>query len=153
MNQVAMMGDTYSRITVDAMGDGVTATASMGHDGAVDRLWRQSGLASVNTFYSRVTERLGFTAVRHEGKVTGLAAYVEPPPALIRHMDGRVRFEAPGFSTVSATRVARPDDAFWGELDQYSREEVAAAAGEDAVKAVSDELRVLKDRFVFTRIS
>jgi len=115
-------------LTVDAMGDGVTATASMGHDGALDRLWRQSGLASVNTFYSRVTERLGFTAIRHEGKVTGLAAYVEPPPALVTHMARRVHFDAPGFSVVSARKMDRADDDFWGEFDKYSREEVAAAA-------------------------
>ena len=123
-------------LTVDAMGDGVTATASMGHDGALDRLWRQSGLASVNTFYSRVTERLGFTAIRHEGKVTGLAAYVEPPPALVEHMARRVHFDSPGFSSVSARKIDRIDDAFWSVLDGYSREEVAAAAQHVLERAV-----------------
>ena len=123
-------------LTVDGMGDGLTATASLGGDGQLDRLWRQSGLASVTTFYSRVTERLGFTALRHEGKVTGLAAYVVPPADLVDHMSRRVHFDAPGFSKVSARKLDRPDDAFWGELDKYSREEVAAAAQkvlEDAV--------------------
>jgi len=123
-------------LTVDAMGDGVTATASMGHDGALDRLWRQSGLASINTFYSRVTERLGFTAIRHEGKVTGLAAYVEPPQELVDHMAHRVHFRAPGFSSVSATKIDRPDDAFWIVLDNYSREEVASAAQQVLESAV-----------------
>ena len=123
-------------LTVDGMGDGLTATASLGGDGQLDRLWRQSGLASVTTFYSRVTERLGFTALRHEGKVTGLAAYVVPPKDLVNHMSRRVHFDSPGFSKVSVRRMDRPDDAFWGELDKYSREEVAAAAQkvlEDAV--------------------
>ena len=72
-------------LTVDAMGDGTTATVSVGKNGQLDRVWRQSGLASINTFYSRVTEKLGFTALRHEGKVTGLAAYVEPPPSPADH--------------------------------------------------------------------
>ena len=110
------------------MGDGLTATASLGRDGQLDRLWRQSGLASVTTFYSRVTERLGFTALRHEGKVTGLAAYVEPPEALVAHMSRRVHFDAPGFSTISSRKMDQTHDSFWGELDKYSREEVAAAA-------------------------
>ena len=123
-------------LTVDAMGDGTTATASMGTNGQLDRMWRQSGLAAINTFYSRVTERLGFTAIRHEGKVTGLAAYVEPPPALVEHMARQVRFEAPGFTTVSSQRAAKPKDAFWGELDRYSREEVAAAAQQVLENAV-----------------
>ncbi len=114
-------------LTVDAMGDGTTATASIGEDGQLSRLWRQSGLASINTFYSRITEKLGFTANRHEGKVTGLAAYVDPPPALVSHMARRVAFQAPGFSSVPKGRIDKADDAFWGELDRYSREEVASA--------------------------
>ncbi len=123
-------------LTLDAMGDGVTATASLGRDGQLDRLWRQSGLASVNTFYSRVTERLGFVANRHEGKVTGLAAYVDPPPALVTHMARKVHFVAPGFSSVSARKIESPSDAFWRELDNYSREEVAAAAQQVLEQAV-----------------
>jgi carbamoyltransferase len=115
-------------LTVDAMGDGTTTTASMGADGQLDRLWRQSGLASINTFYSRVTERLGFTALRHEGKVTGLAAYAEPPADLVAHMAQRVCFDAPGFSSLSSRTPARADDSFWRALDRYSREEVASAA-------------------------
>jgi carbamoyltransferase len=122
-------------LTVDAMGDGTSATASMGRDGQLDRLWRQSGMASINTFYSRVTERLGFTANRHEGKVTGLAAYVDPPPALVEHMTRQVRFDAPGFSVVSG-RPAKADDAFWSRLDAFSQREVAAAAQQVLENAV-----------------
>ncbi len=115
-------------LTVDAMGDGTTATASLGRDGQLDRLYRQSGLATVNTFYSRVTELLGFTANRHEGKVTGLAAYADPPPALVAHMQRRLAFQAPGFTRVSTRVVERRDDAFWGALGRWSREEIASAA-------------------------
>ena len=35
----------------------------------LDRLWRQSGTAAISTFYSRITELLGFTPNRHEGKL------------------------------------------------------------------------------------
>lgn len=115
-------------LTVDAMGDGTTATVSVGKDGQLDLLWRQSGLATINTFYSRITELLGFIANRHEGKVTGLAAYVAPPPALVRHFSARVAFEGPGFTRGPALRADRADDAFWGELKRYSREEIASAA-------------------------
>jgi carbamoyltransferase len=123
-------------LTVDAMGDGTTATASLGRSGQLDQLWRQSGLASINTFYSRVTERLGFTPVRHEGKITGLAAYTQAPPALLEHFRARVHFEAPGFSRESMSKRARPDDAFWSWVDRYSREEVASAAQQILEEAV-----------------
>ena len=115
-------------LTLDGMGDGTTATVSMGKNGQLDRLWRQSGMAAITTFYSRVTEKLGFTAIRHEGKVTGLAAYADPPSSLVDHMSRMVCFRGSSFSTVRANRPARADDSFWGELDRYSREEVASAA-------------------------
>jgi carbamoyltransferase len=115
-------------LTVDAMGDGTTATAWLGQGGQIDLLWRQSGLAAVNTFYSRITEWLGFRPNRHEGKITGLAAYVEPPSALLQHMRKRLHYQEPGFSKLSARRLERKDDAFWGELSNWSREEIAATA-------------------------
>jgi carbamoyltransferase len=115
-------------LTVDAMGDGTTATAWRGQGGQIELLYRQSGLATVNSFYSRVTEVLGFRPNRHEGKITGLAAYVVPPPALLEHMRGRLAFAAPGFTKVSRFRVERKDDAFWTEVARWSREEVAACA-------------------------
>ncbi|MCK6505388.1 hypothetical protein L6R53_18650 [Myxococcota bacterium] len=123
-------------LTVDAMGDGTSATVSRGQGGDLDLLWRQSGMASVNTFYSRVTELLGFKANRHEGKVTGLAAYVAPPPELLAHMRSRIGFRAPGFTTVPFRRVERPDDPFWAEVARWSREEVAAAAQRALEEAV-----------------
>ena len=123
-------------LTVDAMGDGTTATVSVGADGQLDRIWRQSGLASVNTFYSRVTERLGFRPNRHEGKVTGLAAYVEPPQELLDHMSRRVNFQGPGFSTISRRVPARAGDSFWRVLDRFSKEEVAAATQRVLERAV-----------------
>jgi carbamoyltransferase len=115
-------------LTVDAMGDGTTVTASLGQDGQLDRLFRQSGLASINNFYSRITELLGFRANRHEGKITGLAAFVPPPPRLVAHMQTRVAFKAPGFTRGSSRTAGRPNDPFWAEIARWSREEVASAA-------------------------
>jgi len=115
-------------LTLDAMGDGTTATASLGNHGQLDLLWRQSGLASVNTFYSRITEWLGFTAIRHEGKVTGLAAYATAPVALLDHLRGRLSFSRGRFSRAPICRFERRDDPFWSVLGRYAREEVAAAA-------------------------
>ena len=123
-------------LTVDAMGDGTSATVSRGMGGDLDLVWRQSGMASVNTFYSRVTEVLGFRANRHEGKVTGLAAYVAPPDELLAHMRARIGFSAPGFTTVPIGRIERADDPFWAEVRRWSREEVAAAAQRALEEAV-----------------
>jgi carbamoyltransferase len=115
-------------LTLDAMGDGTTATASIGHDGQLDPLWRQSGTAAINTFYSRITELLGFTPNRHEGKITGLAAYAEAPPPLLRHFRDYLSFHRGRISKIRRRVAARRDDPFWAEISHWSREEVAAAA-------------------------
>ncbi len=128
-------------LTVDAMGDGVTCTASVGRHGELDRIWEQSGFAAVNTYYSRVTEWLGFRPNRHEGKITGLAAYAEPPPELVAHFRGQLRFVEPGFSTVDYLRRQSRDDPFYRELGRWSREEVASAMQANFEHAVTDFVR------------
>lgn len=121
-------------LTADAMGDGLTCTVSVGgHDGP-RRVASQSGFAALNTCYSRVTEWLGFTPLRHEGKVTGLAAYVPPPPALLDHFRGQLRCVDGRFTRQNYLLPQRKDDRFYRELGRWSREEVAAA-----VQAVVEE--------------
>jgi carbamoyltransferase len=115
-------------LTLDAMGDGTTASVSRGVNGQLDRLWRQSGTAAISTFYSRITELLGFTPNRHEGKITGLAAYAPPPPKLVEHFATRIRFERGRFARMPRRRPEGPDAPFWAEVHKYSKEEVAAAA-------------------------
>ena len=115
-------------LTVDAMGDGTSATAWVGHGGALELRFRQSGLACINTFYSRITELLGFRPNRHEGKITGLAAYAEPPPDLLDHLRQRFRVHDGRFLRMDPLRVDRPTDPYWQAILRWSREEVAAAA-------------------------
>ncbi|HJN76200.1 MAG TPA: carbamoyltransferase C-terminal domain-containing protein [Myxococcota bacterium] len=114
-------------LTVDAMGDGVSSTVCVGRHGQLNRHWEQSGFAAVNTYYSRVTEFLGFTPNRHEGKITGLAAYAEPPPELLEHFRSQLHFDGRRFSRVNYLRRQHPGDRFYSVLSRYSREEVAAA--------------------------
>jgi carbamoyltransferase len=128
-------------VTLDAMGDGATATVWEGRDGQLRRRWEQSGLASVNSFYSRITQLLGFRPNRHEGKITGLAAFAVPPPELLDHMRRRVCFQGPGFSRTDYWRPHAPDDRFWGFIARYPREEVAAAAQRVLEEAVTAFVR------------
>ena len=63
-------------ITIDGMGDfsmsGITAVGKLGKIKVLKRL---NGFYSPGLFYMIITEILGFISGRHEGKVTGLAAY------------------------------------------------------------------------------
>ncbi len=65
-------------ITLDGAGDGLCATAHAFQDGHLRRLSQASDLVSPGRFYSEVTGFLGFKRLRHEGKITGLAAFGDP---------------------------------------------------------------------------
>ena len=116
-------------ITVDAMGDGTSVTVSEGHAGDLKLVYRQSGFSAINTYYSRITEYLGFRPNRHEGKITGLAAYEPAPDELIAHFARQLHFrpDRGGFSLTNYLRPQRMDDRWHRFLERYSREQIAAA--------------------------
>ncbi len=118
-------------ITADAMGDATSLTVGLGQpDGSYERLYRQSGFSAISTYYSRVTEYLGFKPNRHEGKITGLAAMGDPEP-LLPVMRKMLRFEGPGLSTLNHLLPARQDGGLFALLEGHSREDVAAALQEN----------------------
>jgi carbamoyltransferase len=65
-------------VTVDGGGDGKSCRVYGVADGRFQDLHSISTFDSIGNFYAYVTEVCGFKAGRHEGKVTGLAAYGEP---------------------------------------------------------------------------
>ncbi len=116
-------------ITVDAMGDGTSVTVSEGHGGDLKLVYRQSGFSAINTYYSRITEYLGFRALRHEGKITGLAAYKPSPPELEAHFAKQLRFDPKreGFSLINYLRPQKKTDRWHRFLEKYDREQISAA--------------------------
>lgn len=129
--------DSVLVITLDAMGDGISATAWRGQGGQLERLFSQSGFAAINTYYSRVTEYLGFRPNRHEGKITGLAAYTEAPKELKDHFAQQLRFVGPGFSRTNYLRRQKRDDRFFKVLENFTKEEIAAALQANLETAVT----------------
>ncbi len=125
-------------ITADAMGDALTATAGVGSpDGSVRRLFAQSGAAALNPYYSRITEYLGFKPNRHEGKITGLAAYgdAQKLAPLFRQV---LHFRGPGFSTLGNPFKHHRTRGWYRLLVGETREDIAAACQlvlEEAVTA------------------
>ncbi len=65
-------------VTMDGAGDGLCATVSIGDNGKIKRIAEVSDFYSLGRFYSAITKFLGFKRNRHEGKITGLAAYGDP---------------------------------------------------------------------------
>lgn len=88
-------------VTLDGMGDfSIGGSVSRGRDGRLELLRRSNGYFSPGHFYMIVTEYLGFTPGRHEGKVMGLAARGDPERAyatmerVIRYRRGKLDFVA-----------------------------------------------------------
>jgi carbamoyltransferase len=65
-------------ITGDGSGDGQSMGVFIGEGGVVRSLHSVLDRHSLGKFYSGVTKYLGFKRNRHEGKITGLAAYGDP---------------------------------------------------------------------------
>ncbi|MBL4655614.1 MAG: carbamoyltransferase [Bacteroidia bacterium] len=65
-------------ITMDGAGDGLCATANIIENGKIKRISEASSDISPGTFYAEITRYLGYKRNRHEGKITGLAAYGNP---------------------------------------------------------------------------
>ena len=91
-------------------------------------MWRQSGLAAINLFYSKITELLGFIPLRHEGKITGLAALAKPNKKLLRHFRSRYRFAGGRFSRIFPWPIDSMTDPYWREVLNYPREVIASTA-------------------------
>ncbi len=94
--------------TADGSGDQVYYSHNLFRDGALTNLYgddrwlaRAHPSGSLGLAYGFVTEALGFRMNRHEGKLTGLAAYGEPTllPEMQRHFtvspDGRIEMDLP----------------------------------------------------------
>ena len=62
-------------VTIDATDGELCATVNVCADNTITRLAQTSDVASPGYFYAFVTELLGYKRLRHEGKITGLAAY------------------------------------------------------------------------------
>jgi carbamoyltransferase len=64
--------------SIDGGGDGKSGAAYKVEDGEFTQLNSISSFNSLGAFYSYITQICGFNAGRHEGKITGMAAYGEP---------------------------------------------------------------------------
>jgi carbamoyltransferase len=62
-------------VTMDGAGDGLCATVSTAKGLTMERHAEVSSNCSLGRVYSEITRFMGFKRNRHEGKITGLAAY------------------------------------------------------------------------------
>jgi carbamoyltransferase len=82
-------------VSMDGGGDGRSTLVYAVRDGRFEYLDETSAFNSLGNYYAYVTALCGFTAMKHEGKVTGLAAHGKPRyvsllRAMIDERDGSI---------------------------------------------------------------
>jgi carbamoyltransferase len=105
-------------VTLDGGGDGLSGSVHLGRRGRLESIAHVDSFNSLGNFYSYITALCGFKAERHEGKITGLAAYGKPVYAdiLRRFVEyrepGRIRYRIPMYhrSALKLIRQHLPGD-------------------------------------------
>ena len=120
-------------ITCDGAGDGLSNGAYIGNGTELRKIHSSSDLDSLGYFYGRLTVALGFKFHRHEGKVTGLAAYAKPTKRLMNIMKKMIYFDRKSMSFKSKIGKfyipsSDVDKKLIQFFSQFKKAEVAASA-------------------------
>ncbi len=113
--------------TLDAMGDGVSVTVNIGYGNELKRIYEQSGFSAIGTYYQRLTEFLGFMALRHEGKITSLASFGRFNEDIMAVAKSSLSFikKTEGFNWKNHFIPESMKSGVYKQLKGYSREDVA----------------------------
>jgi len=82
-------------LTTDAAGDALCSIVATAEKGEMHTQYELGSYNSIAKYYAYVTKLCGFTPNKHEGKITGLAAYGKPKylknfKNWVRYKDGRI---------------------------------------------------------------
>ena len=112
-------------VTLDGQGEGATSEVYRIEHGRFKLLQEIVVPHSLGALYGTVTKALGFKPNRHEGKVTGLAAYATPDPDLLDQFRRLAFNDAEGSFMVPAVYGAYPKLLYLAK--RYGREQLSAA--------------------------
>jgi len=130
-------------VTIDGLGDGLSATISAFRDGRLERVAASPARHSIGVFFEHVTSLLNMRELEDEGKVMALADYAAPiadadNPLMewVRVKDGVIETERPGHALrrlLSPVHWRFPNEQF-AYLAQRTVEHAAVALARDAVR-------------------
>ncbi|TAK61770.1 carbamoyltransferase C-terminal domain-containing protein [Methylobacter sp.] len=127
-------------VTADGRGDFKSLTISRaGKTTGIEELYTSPSWRSLGYFYGRMTHLCGFTANRHEGKITGLAACGKPEAAQTL-VESIIRLDndliCPTFGELYTPFFTNYSDNLIEQAAAYSRDDLAAAAQQHLEKIV-----------------
>lgn len=117
-------------LTLDGSGDGYCSRVYDCKDGKMQLINSIPAYHSPGFYYCYVTHLLGFIALRHEGKVTGLAAFGNPEKTK-EIFSRRIQYDSKKFSFVNKGGWLQAELRVLEKLLQpYSKEDIAAGIQE-----------------------
>ncbi len=129
-------------LTIDGVGDGLSATTSVFRDGQLSRIAESPASHSIGVFFEHVTLLLNMRELEDEGKVMALADYVEPVPDaknplldLVTVSGGRIRLSVTGSRLADRLRAVHwsvPNEQF-AQMAQRTVERTVVSMARDAV--------------------
>ena len=126
-------------VSVDGGGDGRSSLVYAVRDGRFEYLHETSAYNSLGNYYAYVTHICGFKAMKHEGKITGLAAYGEPKyEALLRQF----------IDEQNGTLVNRGRVAFFTAIQALERRLPAGWTREDLAASIQRVFEDVTTRYV-----
>ncbi|MDO8555694.1 MAG: carbamoyltransferase C-terminal domain-containing protein [Nanoarchaeota archaeon] len=111
-------------VTIDNHGDGICGAVSIGEKNQLTRIDTLPWPHSPGFFYAIVTKVLGFKVGRHEGKITGLAAFGNPNSPVYHEVKKLMWFES---GTIKTRNMIGLRGWIKSLLKKYSREDLSAA--------------------------
>jgi carbamoyltransferase len=135
--------DSCAVLTIDGLGDGLSATISKFVDGRLERVAASLARGSLGVFFEHVTTLLNMRELEDEGKVMALADYAAPIPDAdnpllpwVRVRDGMIETRWPGHSLrapLARVHWRYPNEQF-AYLAQRVVEQTAMALARDATR-------------------
>jgi carbamoyltransferase len=139
--------DRCAVLTIDGLGDGLSATISRFEGGRLQRIAASPARHSLGVFFEHVTNLLNMRELEDEGKVMALADYAAPIGdeqnallALLRVEDGVIRTVRPGHAlrrTLARVHWRYPNEQF-AYLAQRAVEHVCVALARDAARLTGE---------------
>lgn len=150
-------------VTMDGRGDDLAGSVMTGRDGHLELLEEINWMQSIGHLYAATTVVCGFKAMRHEGKITGLAAQGKVNESLYRALHQYFESSDGTWTTIGLSRDISvgpyPDSRFAQQIEtvkahtqRVPREDIAATVQsltEDVVVPyIGERLRSTRSRNV-----
>ena len=116
--------ETALAVTMDGQGEGATAQVWSIDKGQFELLHEVLMPHSLGNFYGAVTKALGYKPNRHEGKITGLAAYEKPHPWLLAQVQ-KLAYNEPGTFCAPTVYGSYPQIWLMGKI--FGARQISAA--------------------------